>query len=186
MTLSILYKIELNPLKFRGFRFRAKEDKKCHNCLFSIVLNSSLPLVFCTVQNTFLAKKKKRRKNATQNERMKHARWTIEIVVFWKTVHRLSYALQYNMYIVFFFFSFFLFFTFVYFPRLWLVDFLFNIPMNKTNIVGVGANFYDNGNARVKLTLSLLQSKSSKPHLKCLSVFISVSMSFCDRLHVLA
>ena len=159
MALSTLHKIELNSLKFRGFRFRAKEDKKCLNCLFSIVLNSSLPLVFCTVQKTFLAQKKKKKKKKTKKKKKikRNTKWKNEACPMnnWNSSvlkNSASAVVCFTVHFLFLsFFFFFFFFTFVYFPRLWLVDFLFNIPMNKTNIVG--ANFYDNGNTRVKLTM---------------------------------
>ena len=47
--------VQLELLKFRGFRFGASEDTNCHT--FSIFLNVSLLLVFCPAQKIILANK---------------------------------------------------------------------------------------------------------------------------------
>ena len=75
-------------LKFGGFRFWATEDTKYHSWIFSISLNVSLPLVFCTAQKTILANKHnaKWKKEACPMNNWKR---------FWKTVAHLSCALPY-------------------------------------------------------------------------------------------
>ena len=80
--------MQLKLLKFGGFRFNATEDTKCHSWIFSIFLNVSLPLVFCTAQKTILANKHnaKWKKEACPMNNWKRV---------WKTAHQLSCALPY-------------------------------------------------------------------------------------------
>ena len=80
--------MQLKLLKFGWFHFGATADRKCHSWIFSIFLNVSLPLVFCTAQKTILANKH----NAKWKQGacpMNNWNW------FWKTVHQLSGALPY-------------------------------------------------------------------------------------------
>ena len=69
------------------------EDTTCHSKIFSIFLNVSLPLVFCTGQKTILANKQRKMKEGSMSdERLKMVLANSTSAVMRITVHYLHFA----------------------------------------------------------------------------------------------